>query len=110
MYGVILVIEVKTGKVIYVIAAYSGLEAWLHSFLILALGEGERLTLRLGRVSLGKGPRYRLNRRVGGPQSGLDDVEGIKSLVPVGIRTPLPSNRSLIVIPVFSTLLDMLVI
>ena len=52
-------------------------EVWLYSFLTLALNGGEWSALRPGRLFPGKGQRYALTRRMGGPRAGLDVWTGV---------------------------------
>jgi len=47
---------------------YEGVEVQLHAFLTAALGGFELSVSRPGRFTLGKSPRYPLERRLGGPQ------------------------------------------
>jgi len=46
-----------------------------HIFLTCALDGGEELTPRPSLFTAGKEHRYPLNRKVSGPQSGLDSLE-----------------------------------
>jgi hypothetical protein len=55
--------------------AYGGVDVYIHIFLTSALAGGEWSALRSDRFNPGKGPRYPLDRRLGGPRAGLHDVE-----------------------------------
>jgi hypothetical protein len=54
---------------------YGGVDVYIHVILTLALvGERSASTSSCFNPG-GKSPQYTLNRRLGGPKTGLDDVE-----------------------------------
>jgi hypothetical protein len=66
----------------------------LHAFFTWTMGEVGWLTSRDSHFTPGKLSQYPLNRRQGGSQSYLEDLEEEEILVHSGIRTPnLPACR-----------------
>jgi hypothetical protein len=61
--------------------AYGGMYVWIHIFLTLALVGGEWSALPRR-----KSARYPLDRRLGGPRTGLDDVKKRKFLTLPGLE------------------------
>jgi hypothetical protein len=57
--------------------AYGEVDVQTHISLISALAAGQWLASRPGRFTPGKSRRYPLDRRLGDPRSGLDDMEKI---------------------------------
>jgi hypothetical protein len=67
--------------------AYGGVDLQIHIFLTSALAGDEWSASRPGRFTpRGKGPRYQLDRWMGGPQNSEDDVEKRKFLTLPGLE------------------------
>jgi hypothetical protein len=78
----------------YAIRMYGGVYVWIDIFLTLALFGGEWSVSHPCRFNPGEiSPRYPLDRRLGGPEAGLDDME-VKILDPTGIRIATPLSTS----------------
>jgi hypothetical protein len=73
---------------------YGGRDVQIHIFLTSALVGGQWSASCPGRFMLReRTPRYPLDRRLGGPQAGLDDIEKLKFLALLGLKLR-PLSRS----------------
>jgi hypothetical protein len=74
--------------------ADGGVDVEIHIFLTSAVVVGERSASRPSRFTPGKrGPGTPLDRRWGGPQSRCGHGK-VKTLAPIGTRTPTPWSSS----------------
>jgi hypothetical protein len=66
--------------------AYGGMDVLIHIFLTLVLVGGDWSASRPDRFTPGKSCRYPFDRKLGGPNAGLDDVEKRKFFILPGLE------------------------
>jgi hypothetical protein len=83
---------IKVKLFLFMTLNHIGVEVWLHSLLFKALHRDEWPISHPQKITSGNEPRYALNRKLGGPQSGAEHLGEKKTLLSFCDTNPGPSS------------------